>query len=75
MKLLLVSWRDAASHHIGWASLSDIAKIKAPIAQSVGWEVTRDLTQLVICSSLVDDEGSLTTVIPLGMIVSEELLR
>ena len=75
MKLLLVHWRDAASFHIGWVSKEDAAKDKCPIGRSVGWELKRDDTELVLVASEIDNEISCDIHIPLSTIVSEEVLR
>lgn len=74
MRLLLVTWRDAVSNHIGWASKADVEKQECAIARSVGWELKRTKTKLTLVSSLVDDEVGGDLTIPIGMIVREEEL-
>lgn len=73
--LLLVTWRDAATNHAGWAKLTEIAAATPPIVRSVGWLLKRTKRHIVIAASIVGDEGSCDVVIPLGMIVSEKELK
>jgi hypothetical protein len=79
MRLLVVTWVDAASHHLGWAEPDEVDGTGLHRVQSVGWERRRigaapeGFLQLV--ASLVDD-GSMSgdVLIPLGTILEEREL-
>lgn len=74
MRLLLVRWHDAETKYTGWADLEEIKKHQPPVAQSVGWELHRDSVRLILVASLIDEQGSCDTTIPIGMIVEEKEL-
>ena len=74
MKLLLVTWRDVVSKHLGWGVLDEMKKERAPHCQTIGWEVQREYGELMLVSTICDDEASLLTIIPEGMILSEKEL-
>jgi hypothetical protein len=79
MRLLLVTWADAASFHIGWAEPDEVDSKAPHQVRSVGWERRRvgeapaGFLQLV--ASVVDD-GSMSgdVIIPLGCILEERVL-
>lgn len=79
MKLLLVTWLDPASHHIGWADIATIKAQKPHTVLSVGYEAHREGSipngWLTLVASEVDDgdcSGDVT--IPLGCILEEREL-
>lgn len=76
MKLLVVEWIDAASHHLGWATDEEVKATRPHRIQSVGWEVERIGAApegwLKIVATVVDDgDKSGDVIIPLGCILSE----
>lgn len=74
-RLLLVTWKDAASNHAGWEKLETIARQQPPTVRSVGWELKRTKRHLTLVASILEDEGSGDLTIPLGMIVAEKELK
>lgn len=79
MRLLLVQWLDAASHHLGWATDAEVMATKPHKIESVGWEVERvgaiPEGYLKLVATLVDDgDKSGDVIIPLGCILSEREL-
>lgn len=74
MKLLLITWHDAVSGHVGWKKLDDVKKQQPATVRSVGWEVRRTKRALTLTASLVDDECDGDVTIPLGMILREQEL-
>lgn len=75
MKLLLVTWHDAVSSHVGWKKQDDVKKQQPATVRSVGWELRRTKRALTLAASLVDDECDSDVTIPLGMILSEKELK
>lgn len=73
-KLLLVTWHDAVSNHVGWAKIEDVEKQQPYVVYTIGWEIKRTRKRLTLASSLAGDECSGDTTIPIGMIVREEVL-
>ncbi len=79
MKLLIVTWLDAASHHLGWATAEEVRATKPHRIQSIGWEVERvgviPSGWLKLVATLVDDgDMSGDVIIPLGCILEEREL-
>lgn len=75
MKLLLVTWHDAVSDHVGWKKISHLKKQQPATVRTVGWEVRRTKRALTVAASLVDDECDGDVTIPIGMILSEKELK
>jgi hypothetical protein len=73
--ILLVTWRDAVSNHVGWAKTADVHKQQCPVVHSVGFELRRTKRHLTLISSVMEDECSGDLSIPLGMIIREEILQ
>lgn len=77
--LLLVRWLDAHNYPIMWTLVEEIEPYVAEV-KSVGWEIYRDEKQLVMSADIADDIDGETQInayfaIPVGCIVSEEILR
>lgn len=73
--LLLVTWRDAVSNHVGWEKLDTIAKQTPVTVRSVGWLLRRTRRHITLVASIVDDEGSSDVTIPTGWIISEKEIK
>ena len=77
--LILVRWLDAHNYPVNWTLLEEVEPYVAEV-RSVGWEIYRDEKQLVMSADIAPDISGETQInsffaIPVGCIVSEEILR
>jgi hypothetical protein len=77
--LLLVRWLDAHNYPINWTLIEEVEPYLCEV-RSVGWEIYRDDKQLVMSADVAEDIDGETQInaffaIPVGCIVSEEILR
>jgi hypothetical protein len=74
-RLLMVTWHDACSAHVGWKPITEMEKQQPPVVRSVGWEIRRTKLYVTLAASIVEDECDSDVTIPLGMIIREKVLK
>jgi hypothetical protein len=74
MKLVQITWLDAATDESGWKAISAVQSNRPVVVRSVGWVVKRTKGFITLAASVVEDHCDGDVVIPIGMVKREDEL-